>query len=80
MPDFSFSGPGVRIQQVMPGSAAESAGLAAEDVLVAIDGEDVIDLKTYSEILKRHEPGDEVELTLERAGERITVRVVLKAR
>jgi len=80
MPDFSFSGPGVRIQQVMPGSAAEEAGLAAEDVLVAIDGEDVTDLKTYSEILKRHGPGDEVELTVERAGERITVRAVLKAR
>jgi hypothetical protein len=80
MPDFSYSGPGVRIQQVMPGSAAESAGLAAEDVLFAIDGEDVADLKTYSEILKRHEPGDEVELTVERGGERITVRAVLKAR
>ena len=26
MPDFSFDGEGVRVQQVMPGSAAESAG------------------------------------------------------
>jgi hypothetical protein len=80
MPDFAFPGPGVRIQQVLPGSAAEAAGLAAEDVLVAIDGEEVKDLKTYSEILKRHEPGDEVELTVERGRERVTVRAVLRAR
>jgi aminopeptidase N len=80
MPDFSYVGPGVRVQQVLPGSAAEAAGVAPEDVLVAIDGEGVPDLKTYSEILKRHEPGDAIELTLERGGERVTVRAVLRAR
>jgi len=80
VPDFAFPGPGVRIQQVLPDSPAEAAGIAAGDVLVAIDGEEVTDLRSYSEILKRHEPGDEIELILERGDERVTVRAVLKAR
>ena len=48
MPDFGFEGPGVRVQQVMPDSAAEKAGLLAGDVLIGFDGEPVTDLRSYS--------------------------------
>ena len=64
MPDFAFEGPGVRVQQVMPGSAAEKAGILAGDVLVAFDGVEVTDLRTYSNLLKARSPGDEVEVTV----------------
>jgi hypothetical protein len=80
VPDFAYPGPGVRVQQVLQGSAAESAGLAAGDVLLAIDGEAIPSLAAYSDLLKRREPGDEVEVTVERAGERINLRAVLRAR
>jgi hypothetical protein len=80
MPDFSFSGPGVRVQQVMPGSAAGAAGIVAGDVVVALDGEEVTDLRAYSALLKDHQPGDELTVTLLRDGEHVTVTATLGKR
>ena len=80
MPDFAFEGEGVRVQQVMPGSAAEKAGILAGDVVVALDDRPIVDLRGYSALLKEHAPGDAVEVTLLREGERITVSTELGAR
>jgi serine protease Do len=80
MPDFAFDGPGVRIQQVMAGSAAEAAGIAAGDVVVALDGREVSDLRAYSELLKTYAPGDEANVTVLRDGGKLTVRAQLGAR
>jgi len=80
MPDFGFEGPGVRVQQVMPNSAAEAAGLLAGDVLIAFDGEPVTDLRGYSTLLKAKSPGDEVEVTVLRDGEEKTVTATLGER
>ena len=80
MPDFGFSGPGVRVQQVMPGSAAERAGLLAGDVLIAFNGKPVADLRGYSTLLKSKQPGDTVEVTVLRDGEERTVTATLGER
>ena len=80
MPDFGFEGPGVRVQQVMPSSAAEKAGLLAGDVLAAIDGQPVTDLRGYSTLLKSRSPGDEVEVTVIRDGVETTVTATLGER
>jgi Zn-dependent M28 family amino/carboxypeptidase len=80
MPDFGFEGEGVRIQQVMPGSAAESAGLLPGDVLVAFAGEPVADLRSYSGLLKAHAPGDEITVIVVREGEKREFTVTLGER
>jgi hypothetical protein len=80
MPDFGFAGPGVRVQQVMSGSAAEGAGLLAGDILVAFDGEPVEDLRGYSALLKSKSPGDTVEVTVLREGEENTFTATLGER
>jgi S1-C subfamily serine protease len=80
MPDFGFEGPGVRVQQVMPSSAAEAAGLLAGDVLIAIDGVPVADLRGYSTLLKSKNPGDQVVVTVLREGEEMTVTATLGER
>jgi hypothetical protein len=80
MPDFAFEGPGVRVQQVMPDSAAEKAGILAGDVLVALNGEPVTDLRTYSGLLKARAPGDEVEIAVLRDGEKVSLTAVLGSR
>jgi S1-C subfamily serine protease len=80
MPDFSFEGPGVRVQQVMAGSAAEGSGILAGDVIVAIDGEEIADLRSFSDLLKVRAPGDTVEVTVLRGGEAQIVEAVLGAR
>ena len=80
MPDFAFEGPGVRVQQVMPGSAAEEAGILAGDVLVALDGEPITDLRSYSDLLKAKMPGDQIAVTVLRDGEETALSAVLGSR
>ncbi|GAB4371607.1 MAG: hypothetical protein Kow0062_07280 [Acidobacteriota bacterium] len=80
VPDFGFAGPGVRVEDVVSGSAAEQAGIRPGDVLVAIDGEAVTDLRTYAKLLARHAPGDRVRLTIERDGTRQELEATLTAR
>jgi hypothetical protein len=80
MPDFGFAGPGVRVQQVMPNSAAEKVGLLAGDVLIAFDGEPVADLRGYSTLLKTKSPGDQVKVTVLRDGAEQTVTATLGER
>jgi hypothetical protein len=80
MPDFGFEGPGVRVHQIMPGSPAETAGLAPGDVLVAFDGQAVTDLRSYSSLLKSKLPGDTVVVTVVRDGEEVMVTATLVER
>jgi membrane-associated protease RseP (regulator of RpoE activity) len=80
MPDFAFEGPGVRVQQVMPGSAAEGSGIVAGDVIVALDGVEVTDLRSFSQLLKARAPGDAVEVTVLRGDEKQIIEAVLGAR
>ncbi|MCA9567615.1 MAG: M20/M25/M40 family metallo-hydrolase, partial [Myxococcales bacterium] len=77
MPEFTFPGPGVMVADVMPESAALAAGIAAGDVLLAIDGATLPDLRTFSELLKQKSPGDRVSVRYRRGSEEKTVEVVL---
>ena len=78
--DFNFRGKGVKVVAVVPNSAAEAAGLKAEDIIVAIDSTPVIDIPNYSELLKHYNPGDEVDLTVIRDGEELHFQAVLLPR
>ncbi|MBK7379780.1 MAG: M20/M25/M40 family metallo-hydrolase [Ignavibacteriales bacterium] len=62
VPDFAFSGEGVRIADLSSGSPAEKAGLQKGDVIIKIDKYDVKNLRDYSEALKKFNPGDVVEI------------------
>ncbi len=80
MPDFAFSGPGVRVAQVLPGSAAERAGMRAGDIVTAFAGESIADLRAYSGALKAHQPGDEVQITVLREGKPVQLTARLTER
>ncbi|HAH59727.1 MAG TPA: hypothetical protein DCL86_16420, partial [Bacteroidales bacterium] len=80
VPDFSFTGKGVKISSVMEGSAGEKAGLKAGDIIIALNGNDLDDLKAYSNTLKLHNPGDVVELKIVRNGKTEIIPITLGAR
>ena len=80
MPDFSYQGEGVRVDSVMPDSPAERAQLRTGDVLVRLAGKPVVDLKSYANILKSLQVGQEVKLEYRRESELSLVDVVLGAR
>ena len=80
MPDFAFTGPGVRVANVVPGSAAEEAGLAKGDCIRQINGRDVKDLRGYAQLLKEFKAGDRIVITFERDGKTEEAEAVLKER
>ncbi len=73
VPDFTYQGRGVRLEGVVPGSPAATAGLRKGDIIVGIDGNEIPDLRQLSAQLKRLEPGTVIEITYRRDGIRHTV-------
>ncbi len=59
---------GLRIKNVYDGGAAQQCGIAAGDIVVAIDRLSVLG-KTMDDALARHEPGEEVLVHVFRHGE-----------
>ncbi|MDQ2075331.1 RIP metalloprotease RseP [Marinimicrobium sp. ABcell2] len=64
--------------QVMPTSAAERAGLQAGDHIVAADGQDIPTWREWVQYV-RERPDQEIDLLVERAGERIRLSVTPQA-
>ncbi|MBI2153091.1 MAG: RIP metalloprotease RseP [Candidatus Rokubacteria bacterium] len=65
----------VKIGEVVPGEAASKAGLRAGDIVVALDGAQVLSFDELAEQIQKR-AGKATELTLERAGRPLTVTVV----
>ena len=80
MPDFAFPGPGVKVASVLEDSPASRAGLLSGDLLLALDGQELADLRAYSEALKAHAPGDSVTLLVQRGEEQLALEATLVAR
>ena len=83
---------GLLIVQVVPGGAAEQAGLhggteraylgnvpimLGGDLIVAIDGEKVEDGQGLAEIMNNHRAGDTVKVTIYRGKKKMDVSVAL---
>lgn len=83
---------GLLIVEVLPGSAAERAGLRAGterayvgnypimlggDLLVAIEGQPLEDPQDLSHVMQNHRSGDTVTVTIYRGKKRMDVKVVL---
>ncbi|HMU42328.1 MAG TPA: M20/M25/M40 family metallo-hydrolase [Ignavibacteriaceae bacterium] len=80
VPDFAFSGEGVRIADLSPDSPAEKAGLQKGDVIIQLDKYKVKNLKDYSEALKNFKPGDIVEVIYLRNGVESKAKIELIAK
>ena len=65
----------VRIDEVIPGAPAAAAGIRAGDRLVEINGRALDTANPFYDTVVRGQPGDEVELTVERPGEAAAFRV-----
>jgi len=71
---------GAFVTEVVPGSAADDAGIQVGDVIVAIDGDEIATSSEVRDAVTAHEPGDEVEIELRREGEKVTVTATLGRR
>lgn len=71
---------GVRVESVAEDSPAEKAGLKAGDVLVQLDQEVLTSSEKVSEMIRKRQPGDEVEVSYLRDGKKGSLRVQLASR
>lgn len=71
---------GVFIQGALEGSGAEAAGLQKGDVLVALDGEEMVDFNALGRVLRSHQAGDEIEAKIVRDQEKLTLPITLGRR
>ena len=68
---------GVSVGSVSSGSAADSAGLKAGDVITAVDGTTVSTAEKLRAIIAGHKPGDTVKLTVLSNGSTKTLTATL---
>jgi len=83
---------GVLIQRVLPGGAAEQAGLhggneqayvgntpimLGGDLILAIDGQEVTDPQDINALMDKHQAGDTVSVTILRGQRRMTIKLTL---
>ncbi|NNF13237.1 MAG: M28 family peptidase [Gemmatimonadetes bacterium] len=80
IPDMTPRDSGLRLTGVREGSPAEEGGLQAGDVVVEFAGRAITDIYSYTYALQDHAPGDEVEIVVDRDGERVTLSVTLGER
>jgi len=80
VPDFAFTGPGVRVGGVVPGSPAEKAGLKDGDVMMKLDAVEMTGLQAFSDFLKTAKAGQVVTVALVREGKPMTLGVTLVER
>jgi S1-C subfamily serine protease len=72
-----FSGFGVVVTSVSPGSAADRAGLRTGDVIEKVDGVALNNGQTLGGVIQIHNPGDQVTLTVLRGGSTQEIKATL---
>ena len=65
---------GAFVVDVVPDSGADAAGIEQGDVIVSVDGEDISSNEQLGDIVGEHEPGDTIEIVVERDGEEQTLQ------
>lgn len=71
---------GAYVQSVVPGAAAEKAGLRVGDIITAVDGEAVDGSAAFIAIKDKHKAGDTVTLTVDREARTTTVTLTFDER
>ena len=68
VPDFTYSGSGVRLDDVRAGTPAQRAGLRSGDIIIAVNGTPVDGMRAYAEALRQLKPGDKIRVNFLRDG------------
>ena len=72
--------PNARLASVKAGGAAQKAGLKADDVITAVDGNSIAMGDDLSRAIDAHKPGQQITVTYTRGGNEHTVTVTLGTR
>lgn len=69
MPDYTFSGGGVKVDGVSEGRAAQKAGLKAGDIVIKLGDFPVSSVENYMQVLSKFKKGDATKVKVKRGTE-----------
>jgi len=75
VPDYLFSGKGMRIDGISEDRPAQKAGLQKGDIVVKMGDYEVTDMMSYMKSLSKFEKGQTTKVTIDRSGELKKVEV-----
>jgi putative serine protease PepD len=76
--DTSSDAAGAAVRSVGDDTPAERAGIRAGDVILSLGGRAVTSWERLRPAIREHEVGETVDVVVERAGQRVTLRVTLE--
>ncbi|MBP6687625.1 MAG: M28 family peptidase [Lacibacter sp.] len=71
MPDYTFSGNGVKVDGVSEGRAAQKAGLKAGDVVTKLGEFNVSSVESYMQVLSKFKKGDATKVKVKRGNDEL---------
>lgn len=75
MPDYTFSGAGVRADGVSENRPAQKAGMKTGDVIVALGEYSVTSVETYMQALSKFKKGDKTTVVYQRGNEKLSAEI-----
>lgn len=75
MPDYTFSGNGVRADGISEGRPAEKAGLKTGDIIIQLGDYTVSSVENYMQVLGKFKKGDKTKVKVKRGNETIEAAV-----
>jgi aminopeptidase YwaD len=69
MPDYTFSGEGVRLDGVSENRPAQKIGMKAGDVIISLDDFKTVSVESYMKALSQFKKGDKAKVVYKRGGE-----------
>ena len=76
MPDYMFSGKGLRIDGVSKGKVADSYGIIKGDIVTKIGEVDVLDIMSYMKGLSKYDKGQKASVEIKRGDKLLNLEVV----
>ena len=75
MPDYTFSGSGVKVDGVSEGKVAQKAGIKAGDVITQLGEHSVTSLESYMQALSKFKKGDKTTVQYNRSHEKLSAAI-----
>jgi len=76
MPDYAFTGTGVRIEGTSQGKLAEKIGLKGGDILLQVGEYKLVDVMSYMQALSKFKKGDATVLVYKRGAEELKADII----
>jgi aminopeptidase YwaD len=76
MPDYTYSGGGVRVDGISEGKTAQKVGIKAGDVITQLGDHKFSDVQTYMETLSKFNKGDATKVKVKRGKEELTFDII----